>query len=271
MPRVSVIIPTYRHPEYVLKAIESVFSQTYTDHEVIVINDGSPDNTGELLKPLSDSGRIQYIEQSNAGQAAARNRGITEAKGEFVAFLDDDDSWPPDKLAWQIEVLENSPQAVVVYGYAEIRCGNHRGRQPASTGPSGNIFSQFAQNGYIRSPGQTLIRRDHLVRIGGFDSTLWGVDDWDLWLRLTALGEFIYEDRLALIYLEHENNATLKFHKMFKNAKKVRCKHFRKIESRHLYQPSGDFVRGFVTWDGIRCVNQLLDAKQRLEAFRCIL
>ena len=97
MATVSVIIPTYNHVDYVAETLETVFAQTFGDYEVIVVNDGSPDGTAEVLRPSREAGRIRYIEQANAGQAAARNRGLAEARGEFIAFLDDDDLWPPDK------------------------------------------------------------------------------------------------------------------------------------------------------------------------------
>src|ERR1700719_2929443 len=105
MPAVSVIIPTYNHRDFVLDAIESVFAQTFTDYEVIVVNDGSPDDTASVLAPLASAGRIRYLEQANAGQGAARNRGIAQARGEFIALLDDDDRWPADKLEWQVGEL----------------------------------------------------------------------------------------------------------------------------------------------------------------------
>src|SRR5439155_3912895 len=119
MPTVSIIIPTYNHRQYVLETLESVFAQTLADREIIVINDGSPDDTAEVLRPLAASGRIRYIQQANAGPSEARNRGLAEARGRFVAFLDDDDLWPADKLAWQVEALQHAPEAALIYGRYE--------------------------------------------------------------------------------------------------------------------------------------------------------
>jgi glycosyltransferase involved in cell wall biosynthesis len=115
-PTVSVVIPTYRHDAFVVQTLDSVFAQTFSDIEVIVVNDGSPDDTAALLRPIAQQGRIRYLEQANVGQAFARNRGMAEARGEFIGLLDDDDLWPPDKLAWQVEVLRAHPKAAVVYG-----------------------------------------------------------------------------------------------------------------------------------------------------------
>src|SRR3954471_16219960 len=111
-PAVSVVIPTYKHAGYIEETLQSVFAQTFTDFEVIVVNDGSPDNTTAVLQPWVASGRIRYLEQPNAGQSAARNAGIRLARGEFVALLDDDDLWPADKLAIQVERLRTQPNAV---------------------------------------------------------------------------------------------------------------------------------------------------------------
>ena len=124
VPEVSVIVPTYNHGRYVLESLASVFGQTYRSFEVIVVNDGSPDNTAEVLKPLVEAGRIYYIEQPNAGQASARNRGFASARGEYIAFLDDDDLWPADKLSWQVGVLKAEPDLGLIAGRAVLFSGN---------------------------------------------------------------------------------------------------------------------------------------------------
>ena len=110
MAKVSVIIPTYNRAEYVTHAIDSVLAQTYTDYEIIVVDDGSADNTKDVLLPYMD--RIRYIYQENAGLSAARNTGIKAAKGDWIAFLDSDDEWLPGKLAVQMRAVERHPQLV---------------------------------------------------------------------------------------------------------------------------------------------------------------
>ncbi|MCK4819314.1 glycosyltransferase family 2 protein, partial [bacterium] len=110
IPNVSVIIPTCNRAEYITQAIDSVLAQTYTDYEIIVVDDGSTDNTKEVMEPYMD--RIRYIYQENAGVSAARNTGIKAAKGDWVAFLDSDDEWLPGKLAVQIRAVERHPQLV---------------------------------------------------------------------------------------------------------------------------------------------------------------
>lgn len=207
-PAVSVVVPTYNHRDYVLDALSSVFDQTFTDTEVIVVDDGSEDDTDAVLAPLRDAGRIRYFRQANAGQAAARNRGLAEARGRYVAFLDDDDLWPPDRLAWQVELLESDAACVMVYGdFLKLRDGRaepHAGKH----GPSGAVTREFRTRNWLVSPGQALMRTTAVRSIGGFDRAIWGSDDWDLYIRLSRKGEFQYRPRVALHYRIHEAMAS---------------------------------------------------------------
>lgn len=209
---VSVIIPTYNHAQYVLAALESAFAQTLQPVEIIVVNDGSPDDTAERLRPLVEAGRIRYIEQPNAGQGAARNRGLAEAGGKYIAFLDDDDRWPPDKLRWQVDALEQAPNAAMVYGPHELLSadGAQTSDDPNQSAhePADDAYSAFRRRNWILSVGQTLIRGDALRAIGGFDSAIWGSDDWDLYIRLARQGSFLFEPKVALHYRRHDSNAS---------------------------------------------------------------
>ncbi len=215
-PTVSVVIPTYRHADFVLLTLDSVFAQTWTDYEVIVVNDGSPDDTAARLQPLVQSGRVRYIEQTNAGQGAARNRGLAEARGEFVALLDDDDLWPPDKLAWQVDALRQNPDAAVVYGLP-VPIDAQGQPLPApdvpwlSRTPTGDVYEALMEENPLVSPGLCLIRREALLALGPnpFDPRIQGgCDDWDLWLRLARRSPFLFVDRPALFYRLHAGNAS---------------------------------------------------------------
>jgi len=208
-PTVSVVIPTYNHRDYILQTLESVFAQTFANYEVIVVNDGSPDDTAELLRPLTEAGRIRYFEQANGGQGAARNQGIEAARGEFVALLDDDDLWPANKLEWQVAALQSEPNAVLAYGSHDLLqpdCTVHPA--PPKRHPAGSVHREFLQGCWLISPGQSLIRASALRAIGGFDQKIWGSGDWDLYIRLARLGLFCFEDRLALHYRIHATNAS---------------------------------------------------------------
>ncbi len=221
MPAVSVIVPTYNHQEYVLATLESVFAQTFTDYEVIVVNDGSPDGTAERLRPLADAGRIHYVEQANAGQAAARNRGLAEASGEFIAFLDDDDLWPPDKLAWQVEALRADPGVCLIAGSARVFQHDdqeicHWNREAGDL-----TLERLCESNPMTSPGQTLIRRPALAAVGGLREAVWGADDWDLYFRLARRGRLVIRDRTALHYRVHAANASRQILKMVGHSLRV--------------------------------------------------
>jgi hypothetical protein len=224
-PAVSVVIPTYRRAERIGETLASVFAQTFRDFEVIVVNDGSPDDTAARLRPLVAAGRIRYVEQTNSGQSVARNRGIELARGEFLALLDDDDLLRPDKLEWQVQRLRENPRAVLCYGYAETFGLEKNYRLPAEAGPQGNVGQELVRGCPISSPGQTLVRTATVRKLGAFDPSIRGAEDWDLWIRLGQAGEFIYEERLALHYRQENGGVSQNPHKMFKAGMQVLHKH----------------------------------------------
>ena len=186
MPNVSVIIPTYKRAHLVSQAIESVLAQTYTDYEIIVVNDGSPDNTDQVLASFGD--QITAIHQENLGVAAARNAGIMAASGRYIAFVDDDDLWLPNKLEKQIACLESTPKIGLVY--SDMFCFNDRGFLPNTWAKAYSIlpFEQtwtlFGRN-CISTPSSVVVRRECLDAVGGFDETLICCEDYDLWLRIS--------------------------------------------------------------------------------------
>jgi glycosyltransferase involved in cell wall biosynthesis len=201
MPKISVIIPAYNTSPFIGEALGSVFAQTYTDFEVIVINDGSPD-TDELEKALGPFlERIVYLKQENRGSAGARNAGILHARGEYLAFLDSDDSWLPNFLASQMELLEEIPSLDVVYCDAQ-HFGNRvlDGKTFMQTCPSNGPVSL---ENLIREKCQvlsscTVARRQVIVDAGLFDEKLRRCEDYDLWLRVVHRGGRIAYHRKVL-------------------------------------------------------------------------
>jgi glycosyltransferase involved in cell wall biosynthesis len=259
-PEVSVIVPTYRHADYVLATLDSVDRQTFTNLEIIVINDGSPDATAERLRPLAAAGRIAYHEQTNAGQAAARNRGLSLARGEFIAFLDDDDLWPPDKLAWQVDALQAHPDWVMVSGLCGHLAADGSHVEPADA--SGEIQLQPIEAMFagstITSPGQVLIRRAALEAVGGFDVNLWGTDDTDLWMRLAATGTAAQVRRTALYYRVHASNASHAAARMFWNSMRMVRKNLRLVPAALRAKARRDALRLAYVYCGRRLVAQAL-------------
>ena len=222
---VTVAIPTYGHRAYVLETLESVFAQTLPDVEVIVVNDGSPDDTAAVLRPLIDAGRIRYVEQPNAGQAAARNRCVELARGEFLAFLDDDDVWPADHLEAHVAALRADPAVVVSYGYATLFGRPDDPGFPRNGAPTGDVRADFLRGCWMTSPGQAVMRTAAVRAVGGFDPSLWGTDDWDFYIRLAGRGPFVYLPRRSLFYRSHADNASRDTWRMYVNCQRLLAKH----------------------------------------------
>lgn len=233
MAVVSIIIPTFKHADFILRTLDSVFAQTFGDYEIIVINDGSPDATAAVLAPLVEAGKILYIEQPNAGQASARNRGIGVARGEFLAFLDDDDVWPTDKLEWQVRILRDDPNLSMVGGASGLIDGDTLIEPSAATPHAGRtvgVFEMYCGNPFY-SPGQTLIRTTALHKIAGFDPSVWGTDDHDLYIRLASVGGVAVNAKVGLYYRKHAGNASNATHRMYWNGLRVLKKNITLVPS----------------------------------------
>ncbi len=214
-PKVTVIIPTYNRAHLIKDAVESVLNQTYQDFELIVIDDGSTDNSKEVLIGYKD--KLRYIYQDNQGRSSARNLGIRLAKGEYIAFLDSDDVWFPNKLERQVPILESaSPDVVLVHGY---KCIVDKNLQPI---PGWELklrklytlaeTEEETYENYLKSPciftSTILVRKTALVEINSYDISIQGREDLDLYLRLLLKGDqFAFISEPALIkYRCHGNN-----------------------------------------------------------------
>lgn len=186
-PRVSVVIPTYNSAATVKEAIESVLAQTYSNFEVVVIDDGSTDETPSVMRQFG--ARIRSFRQENQGVSAARNTGIQRSRGEYVAFLDSDDLWLPEKLAEQISWLEADPNLGLVYCDWAVVSGEavlQNSYLEDLPGASGYVFDELIQSGagFILTSG-VVVRRSCLDDVGDFDKSLAIVQDCDLWLRIS--------------------------------------------------------------------------------------
>lgn len=183
-PLVSVVIPTYNQPEMLVEAIESVLAQTYSNLEILIVDDGSTDNTRRRLARYVEDGRIIYLYQQNRRQAAARNRGIQASKGELIAFLDHDDLWLPQKLERQVPLFDRKSVALVYSGAVEVD-GQDRFLWDKGSDKfrRGSIFDRLLRDHFITN-SSVMVRRSVLESIGLFAEDLYGVDDIHLWLRI---------------------------------------------------------------------------------------
>ena len=181
--RVSIIIPTYNRAEFLTEALNSIMSQTYKDFELIVVDDGSSDNTKEVVKNFD--GEIKYLYRKNQGVSAARNLGINEAKGEFLSFLDSDDLWERNKLEKQIDFFDKNKEAKVCYtDEIWVRKGKRVNQMKKHAKYSGNIFEKSLPLCIISASSIT-IKKDVFARVGLFDESLIVCEDYDLWLRIS--------------------------------------------------------------------------------------
>ncbi len=203
MPIVSVVIPTYNAISYLPKTLESVLNQTFTDFEVIIIDDGSSDNTQEWISNLVDP-RIKTIRQTNQGVAVARNTGIAVALGDYIAFLDSDDLWKPTKLEQQVQCLEANPDVGLVNTWIENidEQGNSLAIVPAPEA-EGKVWSQIIEENVILCGSVPMIRRLCFESIGKFDPNLLSAEDWDMWIRLAANYAFALIREPLVSYRQH--------------------------------------------------------------------
>jgi glycosyltransferase involved in cell wall biosynthesis len=183
-PLVSVIIPTYNRGWIVKEAIDSVLEQDFVDYELIVVDDGSADNTPDILHGLVDD--IKVIRQSNRGVSAARNRGIQASAGRWIAFLDSDDLWLPQKLSRQVDFFDRHPDARICQTDEQwIRNGVRVNPKARHRKPSGMIFGPSLELCLV-SPSAVMIRKRLLSDVGLFDESLPACEDYDLWLRISC-------------------------------------------------------------------------------------
>ncbi|NEQ66047.1 MAG: glycosyltransferase [Symploca sp. SIO2D2] len=200
MSLISVIIPAYNAQETIVETVESVLQQTFSDFEVIVVDDGSQDSTVEILSSITDS-RLQVFSYPNAGACVSRNRGFAQAKGEFIAFLDADDLWTADKLEAQLAALQANHEAGVAYSWTDcidetgklLRRGNH-------LSVNGDVYASLLLSDVLENGSNPLIRREALTAVGGFDESLKGVEDWDLYLRLAVNYQFVAVPSPQVLY-----------------------------------------------------------------------
>jgi glycosyltransferase involved in cell wall biosynthesis len=214
-PLISVVIPNYNYAHYLGEAIESVLAQTYASIEIILVDDGSTDDSLERARKFN--GRLKIVAQENAGVSAARNRGIGEASGELIAFLDSDDVWLPEKVAKQVRLLEREPQVGLVHcGYVEFFSDGTVGDTHLD-GMEGEVALELLkyQRSVVLGGGSgAMVRRSLIDEIGGFDPAVSPAEDWEFYYRCARVCRVGFIDEVLLKYREHQSNAHLNIPRM---------------------------------------------------------
>ncbi len=220
-PVVSIIIPVYNNQDFISEAIDSVLIQTYSKWDLVIIDDGSTDNTKQIVfKYSTNDSRIRYYYQQNKGQAAARNIGISNSKGKFIAFLDADDVWIKDKIEVQLKTLVKFNADLVFSNAGYFSDSNkvtiNQLSQKGALDERG-LFKDLFQRSSIAN-SSVLLKRDILSTVGLFDESpeLRGTEDWDLWLRIAQNNYKFYGiERILIKYRIHDGGTHMNKIKMF--------------------------------------------------------
>ena len=216
-PIVSVIIPTYNRAGLIQEALESVLRQTFKDYEIIVVDDGSTDNTPEVLKPYRH--RIRYVHQENQGISAARNWGILLSRGAYIAFLDSDDLWYPEKLEKQIAYLEAHPKVGLLYG--QILCRTDSGIEKVLPRRVVTSFQELLRESNTIPTSVVVARKKCFESVGLFNASFPVAEDFELWLRVARHFQIDYLRGIVAEYRMHGSNTTQNLEKVYRGYLKV--------------------------------------------------
>ena len=264
MSTISVIIPVYNGESTIVETIESVQQQTFSDFELIVINDGSTDQTLERLATVKDS-RLKIFSYENGGVSVARNHGIAHATGEFISFLDADDLWTPDKLELQLAALQKQLVAGVAYSWT---CNMSEKRESFELGQSisyeGNVYPELLLSNFIANGSNLLIHRQAIESVGKFDPALAPCEDWDFYLRLAARWSFVVVPKPQILYRQSSGSASSKIEVMEQATLKVIDKGFQSAlpERRSFKNQSLAIMYQYLAGICLAHVNNLNDVKQ---------
>ena len=210
MPIISVIIPAYNAEATIQETIESVQKQTFSNFEIVIIDDGSSDRTLDIIQKIADP-RIKCFSYENGGNSLARNRGISHATGDFVSFIDADDLWTPDKLELQLAALQKYAEASVAYSWTT----NFTNGQEESVFPcnpiffEGNVYDKLLVNNFVANGSNILVCRKAIELVGEFEPTLKRCADWDFYIRLAAKCHFVVVPKHQIFYRQTSSSLSM--------------------------------------------------------------
>lgn len=249
MPQVSVVIPAYNSMAYLPDTLDSVLKQTFTNFEVLIINDGSSDNIVEWASKIIDP-RVKLISQANQGASVARNTGIINAQGEYVAFLDADDLWEPTKLEKQVNCLDENSQVGLVHTWMLLidRENKPTGRVMKST-VEGNALHRIIERNSIAC-SSAMVRRSCFEDLGLFDISLHFAEDWDMWIRIASGYQFTVIKESLIRYRQHPNGKSKKYFSRLEDFRNIIEKAFESIPFELLYlrNRSYGYINLIVAW-----------------------
>ncbi len=209
MRKVSIVIPTHDRPQLLRRAVTSVLAQTFQDFELIVVQNGEKENAKSFVRELAEQGHpIRYVHERKSGGANARNVGIKEATGQYIAFLDDDDEWLSNKLEKQVEILDQNPETglVTCRGWAVDRRGSIRQEVPANFSGNPTLFDLIIQGNVIYSLSTILVRKVCFEQLGMFEAKYSIANDYEFYLRLARAWKIVSLEEPLYRYQLHEGN-----------------------------------------------------------------
>lgn len=211
MNLISIVIPLYNKEGCISKTLSSVLAQSYRDFEVVIVDDGSTDGSVRIVSSIPDE-RIRLITKGNGGPSSARNRGIKEAKGDYVAFIDADDIWSPDYLKEMVDLIVDFPDAVIWgFNYTMVHDGQVMDSDVEAY--RGYVSEKWDYFPFFYSSSSTCCRRSSLVELGGFDERMVYGEDIDMWFRLLLSGRGVLDTQVLAFYNKDEMGS-LTQHKM---------------------------------------------------------
>jgi glycosyltransferase involved in cell wall biosynthesis len=251
---VSVIISCYNYGHFLAGAIESALNQTYTPYEIIVVDDGSSDNTADVVARYQS---VCYLRQPNRGVSAARNNGLRQSKGEYVVFLDADDELLPGALEVGAECLDSMPDCGFVFGSWQLIAPGGMPTTTEMTSPpvDRNHYPALLRRNYIWNPGAVMHRRTVVESVGGFNTSLPSCEDFDLYLRVTRDFPVHYHGRVVVKYRLHGANKSANPERMLKSVLSViRSQHSHAKGDKKLYKAYKEGLRFRQAYNGRRVV-----------------
>lgn len=228
MPKVSIIIPCYNASATIWETLDSLYEQTFKNFEIVIVNDGSTDESASIIECYTNkfNRRLNLITQTNQGQTVAKNVGIRNSSGQFIAFLDSDDIWAPEKLECQAFLMQSNLDMGLSYtnAYKINEMGVKTDTITASPLYRENCFDRLLlRNNIVAS--SVMIRREMIDQVGFFDESLEACENWDLWIRIAKVAPIDFIDRPLTLYRVHSGNMSKNLDKMYRSRLKLIDKH----------------------------------------------